>query len=324
MDQLYRAFDRDRSGTVDYDEMLRGIRGPMNSFRRNLVSMAWNKLNKDGNDVIDLDDIRGVYDPRNHPDVRSGKKTQDEVLNEFLDTFELHHNISDRSLMDHRVTREEFDEYYNNVSASVDDDRYFELMITNAWKLRGDEPKREAWATKASAQEFGSKGAAGQRRVQAASTAPYGVTDAPTDYSTNLRPGTGAPQPSGDKPAGAPTYGTAAGGSRGGRQEADLIAAFRERLLSRGARGLIGLARQFKIMDDNDSHSLDWEEFSKALRDFRVDMDETEARTTWRPSCRLAVLIQYRMYICRYTPKWHPRRLACNPLKRYLRNCSTG
>lgn len=29
----------------------------------------------------------------------------------------------------------EFTEYYNNVSASIDNDQYFELMMTNAWNL---------------------------------------------------------------------------------------------------------------------------------------------------------------------------------------------
>jgi len=33
------------------------------------------------------------------------------------------------------VTKEEFDEYYNNISASIDDDAYFAQMMISAWKL---------------------------------------------------------------------------------------------------------------------------------------------------------------------------------------------
>ena len=33
------------------------------------------------------------------------------------------------------VTKEEFDEYYNNISASIDDDAYFQAMMISAWKL---------------------------------------------------------------------------------------------------------------------------------------------------------------------------------------------
>ncbi len=36
---------------------------------------------------------------------------------------------------DKKITFDEFIEYYNNVSMSIEDDRYFELMMTNAWNL---------------------------------------------------------------------------------------------------------------------------------------------------------------------------------------------
>ena len=56
--------------------------------------------------------------------------------------------------MDHVITWEEFEEYYCNVSASIDDDSYFELMISNAWKLYGDPVNKNAWAGQWSGQEF--------------------------------------------------------------------------------------------------------------------------------------------------------------------------
>jgi len=58
----------------------------------------------------------------------------------------MHHNISDKARRDQIITVEEFAEYYTNVSASIDDDKYFELMMVNAWKLHGEETKKHVWA----------------------------------------------------------------------------------------------------------------------------------------------------------------------------------
>ena len=122
---LFDVFDRDKNGTLDYDEFVRGVRGPMNAFRQSLVVQAFGKLDMDKSGVIDIDDIRDVYNAKQHPDVKSGKKTEEEVLLEFLDTFEMHHNVVGNTVGDHVITKEEFMEYYNNVSASIDNDQYF-------------------------------------------------------------------------------------------------------------------------------------------------------------------------------------------------------
>ena len=38
---------------------------------------------------------------------------------------------------DGMVTLEEFIEYYTNISCNIDNDAYFDLMMTNAWNLDG-------------------------------------------------------------------------------------------------------------------------------------------------------------------------------------------
>lgn len=52
---------------------------------------------------------------------------------------------------------------------------------------------------------------------------------------------------------------------------------FKEKLFKRGVRGLIGLKRQFKIMDSDESGALDFDEFKKALDDYRVGCTAEEA-----------------------------------------------
>ena len=77
--------------------------------------------------------------------VGPGKKTEDEILYEFMDTFEQHHSENKADARDGTVTKGEWVEYYNNVSMSVDRDDYFELMMNNTWNLKGDRVTKKGW-----------------------------------------------------------------------------------------------------------------------------------------------------------------------------------
>ena len=124
-----------KNGDVDFDEFIRVVVGPMNQFRTQLCLKAFDKIDMSGDGVLDINDIKGRYDASKHPDVKSGKKTHDEVLKEFLETFETHHNTLHGAQSDGQVTKEEFVEYYTNISANIDNDAYFDLMMSNAWQL---------------------------------------------------------------------------------------------------------------------------------------------------------------------------------------------
>uniref|UniRef100_M4B5S2 EF-hand domain-containing protein n=1 Tax=Hyaloperonospora arabidopsidis (strain Emoy2) TaxID=559515 RepID=M4B5S2_HYAAE len=132
VDELFRFIDANNSGGVDYDEFLLAVRGELNDRRTQLVLAAFKILDRDGSGVVDLDDIKGKYSAKEHPDVLQGRKTEDKVLLEFLDTF-------DGGEKDGKVHPSEFVRYYANVSASIDDDDYFELVVRNAWHMSGGE-----------------------------------------------------------------------------------------------------------------------------------------------------------------------------------------
>lgn len=66
----------------------------MNKFRKSLAERAFKIMDKDKSGVLDIGDIKGVYNAKFHPDVKAGKKSEEEVLGEFLDTFELHYSLN--------------------------------------------------------------------------------------------------------------------------------------------------------------------------------------------------------------------------------------
>lgn len=87
-----------------------------------------------------------LYNVEKHPDFKSGKKTKQTIMRDFMKTFELYTDI--QNIPDGQVTQEEFRDYYTFVSASIDNDQYFELMMTNCWKLDDQASKNREKALK--------------------------------------------------------------------------------------------------------------------------------------------------------------------------------
>jgi len=126
---LASAFDTNGDGSIDFDEFLIHIRPPMNDTRRTLVESAFNKLDGDQSGIVTTSDVARLYDPKHHPKYVTGEWDAEKVFIEFLRTFQ-HPGDPDG-----QVTREEFYNYYSGVSASIDLDVYFDLMMRNSWKL---------------------------------------------------------------------------------------------------------------------------------------------------------------------------------------------
>jgi len=53
---------------------------------------AFSIMDIDKSGILDINDIRQKYNAKMHPDVIAKKRTEDEILYDFLDTFEAHHS----------------------------------------------------------------------------------------------------------------------------------------------------------------------------------------------------------------------------------------
>ncbi|NXY07367.1 CAPSL protein, partial [Pteruthius melanotis] len=128
-EELFQKFDKDGSGTIDFDEFLVTLRPPMSNARKEIIMQVFKKLDKTGDGVITVEDLREVYNGKYHPKYLNGDWTEDQVFRAFLDNFDSPYD------KDGKVTMEEFMNYYAGVSASIDTDVYFIVMMTNAWKI---------------------------------------------------------------------------------------------------------------------------------------------------------------------------------------------
>ena len=73
------------------------------------------------------------------------------------------------------------------------------------------------------------------------------------------------------------TRGPQQGANDQGMTDRDLFEYLRKKILARGARGILGISRLFKNIDDDNSKTISFQEFDKALKDFRIDVVEEDA-----------------------------------------------
>ena len=135
--KLIDACDEDGDGNVDYDEFLKLVRGPLPIRRRRIVVEVFKAIdNRAGaqsrggrsDGKLTIDDLMDVYSSKTHPEVQAGRKSESAMLREMLETFE-----GRKGNRDGIVTLDEWMNYYEELSASIDNDDHFNLMVSGAW-----------------------------------------------------------------------------------------------------------------------------------------------------------------------------------------------
>lgn len=321
VNMIFKFFDEDGSGTITYDEFLFGVRGEMNERREQMALLAFDVIDKDKSGILDIDDITEAYDTSKHPDVLAGKKTKGAVLREFLDTF-------DQGDKDGKVYPNEWKRYYANISASIDDDDYFELMIRNAWHIPGGEgwcantankrvlvidPETGEESIQCIENDLGmdvndpaqikarlaqnkKKGGAGRNvGVQnnknataklGGSSMDFGGYDDDKAKGVAKKKSTRMGESSLKIMGGDLGYGPAEDlteeeeamgwGKDMPESTKSLLKRLKMNLKRRGADGIAGLARKFRIIDDDGSGTLEMSEFKKCMKEMKTNFSDEE------------------------------------------------
>ena len=91
-------------------------------------------MDTDGSGQLTIGDIAGIYDVSMNPEFLEGRKTRDEILADFLNNFD-----GARGNNDGVVTRQEWDDYYTDLSMSTPSDEYFVRMMESTWQVPEEE-----------------------------------------------------------------------------------------------------------------------------------------------------------------------------------------
>ena len=127
LNELIRLLDRNGDGTISYDEFLYQMAPPLSEERIKWINKAFDKLDVDGSGKVSIEDVQAVHNPKTSELVRMGKTTANQIFANLLRSYD--------DDGDGLITRDEFIDYYREISPSIDTDEYFGEMMRSAWKL---------------------------------------------------------------------------------------------------------------------------------------------------------------------------------------------
>lgn len=122
IDELSRMLDRNGNGSISFNEFIYHFAPPMSQRRIDIVNKAFDHLDEDNNGVIELSDIERKY--ARDPTKKGASKL---VFDNFLQCFDKNG--------DGTISRDEFMNYYRDISPNIDNDEYFVTLIKNAWRI---------------------------------------------------------------------------------------------------------------------------------------------------------------------------------------------
>jgi Ca2+-binding EF-hand superfamily protein len=132
---------------INYEKLLKDIRGNLNEKRKFIVEEIFNKISKKFNGRIKLSNLFKIYNSKNHPYVLKKILNEDLIYDEFKDTFNILHqyyfnrrlkqmlnkinsfNDKDQLL----ISLNEFIEYYENISLYIDNEKDFEKILIDCF-----------------------------------------------------------------------------------------------------------------------------------------------------------------------------------------------
>lgn len=131
---LHKFYDIDGDGNISYEEFLRGLREPLTERRKAIVKRAFDLMDKDGSGQIQVKDVAHIYDVSQNKDFQEGKKTAEQVIEDFLNSFE-----GVKGNRDGVISWEEWLDYYTDLSMSIPLEDYFVRMMESTWQICEDE-----------------------------------------------------------------------------------------------------------------------------------------------------------------------------------------
>ena len=136
--EFFEFLDKEHKGLIKYNDLIMILINNVNENRIILIQNLFDKIRK-GKEYILLNDIKKYFNPEKYPDVLEQKKTSDEIAFDFIDSLEIFKeyniNLKNESIINGIMTYNDFENYFKEISLSINDDKIFDYIINFCWEV---------------------------------------------------------------------------------------------------------------------------------------------------------------------------------------------
>ena len=130
LNNFFNLLDFSNSGKISLDDIINTIVDPIIDSRKYYIVNKFAKLDTEKKGEVLISLLKEKYNPKGHPDVISGKITEEEAFKQFCYTLDIYCGM--RMLKD-VINYKQFLEYYNGISSSILDENYFIDILNGVW-----------------------------------------------------------------------------------------------------------------------------------------------------------------------------------------------
>lgn len=123
-ESIFDNIDKNNNKRLTYQEFVRSLHKEMNPSRFETVNQIFNTIDRNKTGTFTASDL----DYSKHPDVLEGKTTAQAVSNNYIKIILGKNNKDNKNV----ITRNEFINYYTDLSMSISSDEYFITIVNNA------------------------------------------------------------------------------------------------------------------------------------------------------------------------------------------------
>ena len=134
--EIFDSYDKEKIGLIRYDELIQDLIRNININRVVLIKNLFNDFPKDKYGNIFINDLRKRFKANNHPFVKEGIKSEQEIYFEFLECLNIFktfrsniHKLYNMDILNYGG----FLDFFKEISLSIKEDILFEAILFNCF-----------------------------------------------------------------------------------------------------------------------------------------------------------------------------------------------